>query len=140
MGCPLRSSGLKAWCRKRLRRFRAPASLTPSTCSLFCPGAALHGASPASPASTVSTRRAVTGSPNSLSLHPLQETMHDQTIIITTSRPSRRGLHCHHSRRRSEEHTSELQSLMRISYAVFCFKIKNTHTPHPIQYTPPSLH
>src|SRR3546814_2274920 len=29
--------------------------------------------------------------------------------------------------RRSEEHTSELQSLMRISYAVFCFKKKNTH-------------
>src|SRR3546814_1085305 len=26
--------------------------------------------------------------------------------------------------RRSEEHTSELQSLMRISYAVFCFKKK----------------
>src|SRR3546814_10037547 len=38
----------------------------------------------------------------------------------------------HH--RRSEEHTSELQSLMRISYAVFCLKKKkkqkknNTHT------------
>src|SRR3546814_1482612 len=29
-------------------------------------------------------------------------------------------------RRRSEEHTSELQSLMRISYAVFCLK-KKTH-------------
>src|SRR3546814_3498538 len=28
-------------------------------------------------------------------------------------------------RRRSEEHTSELQSLMRISYAVFCLKTKN---------------
>src|SRR3546814_2714628 len=28
--------------------------------------------------------------------------------------------------RRSEEHTSELQSLMRISYAVFCLKKKNT--------------
>src|SRR3546814_7369662 len=27
---------------------------------------------------------------------------------------------------RSEEHTSELQSLMRISYAVFCLKKKNT--------------
>src|SRR3546814_10820530 len=27
--------------------------------------------------------------------------------------------------RRSEEHTSELQSLMRISYAVFCLKTKN---------------
>src|SRR3546814_4512042 len=32
---------------------------------------------------------------------------------------------------RSEEHTSELQSLMRISYAVFCLKKKthSTHTP-----------
>src|SRR3546814_3101658 len=29
---------------------------------------------------------------------------------------------------RSEEHTSELQSLMRISYAVFCLKKKHTHT------------
>src|SRR3546814_10451068 len=29
-------------------------------------------------------------------------------------------------RARSEEHTSELQSLMRISYAVFCLKKKNT--------------
>src|SRR3546814_1799158 len=30
--------------------------------------------------------------------------------------------------RRSEEHTSELQSLMRISYAVFCLKKKNKKT------------
>src|SRR3546814_9610975 len=29
---------------------------------------------------------------------------------------------------RSEEHTSELQSLMRISYAVFCLKKKNKQT------------
>src|SRR3546814_12677415 len=29
------------------------------------------------------------------------------------------------ARNRSEEHTSELQSLMRISYAVFCLKKKN---------------
>src|SRR3546814_2634003 len=29
--------------------------------------------------------------------------------------------------RRSEEHTSELQSLMRISYAVFCLKKKKKH-------------
>src|SRR3546814_9258875 len=29
---------------------------------------------------------------------------------------------------RSEEHTSELQSLMRISYAVFCLKTKNIST------------
>src|SRR3546814_7661420 len=31
-------------------------------------------------------------------------------------------------RNRSEEHTSELQSLMRISYAVFCLKKKTIHT------------
>src|SRR3546814_1249480 len=31
-----------------------------------------------------------------------------------------------HLRHRSEEHTSELQSLMRISYAVFCLKKKTT--------------
>src|SRR3546814_3639187 len=41
---------------------------------------------------------------------------------------------------RSEEHTSELQSLMRISYAVFCLKKKNsfnTHitSPHHISHT-----
>src|SRR3546814_4265135 len=34
--------------------------------------------------------------------------------------------------RRSEEHTSELQSLMRISYAVFCLKKKTLqHTMYP---------
>src|SRR3546814_8240078 len=32
------------------------------------------------------------------------------------------------SARRSEEHTSELQSLMRISYAVFCLKKKKKNT------------
>src|SRR3546814_7906321 len=32
---------------------------------------------------------------------------------------------------RSEEHTSELQSLMRISYAVFCLKKKKKHTRKP---------
>src|SRR3546814_2652459 len=31
---------------------------------------------------------------------------------------------------RSEEHTSELQSLMRISYAVFCLKKKNQKNTH----------
>src|SRR3546814_10504440 len=53
--------------------------------------------------------------------------------------PARRG-----SRRRSEEHTSELQSLMRISYAVFCLKKKKQtlHGEHLyIQtYTEPHTH
>src|SRR3546814_1644704 len=33
----------------------------------------------------------------------------------------------HHAASRSEEHTSELQSLMRISYAVFCLKKNKTN-------------
>src|SRR3546814_4513465 len=36
----------------------------------------------------------------------------------------------HNGNRRSEEHTSELQSLMRISYAVFCLKKKKTKKRH----------
>src|SRR3546814_7891998 len=43
------------------------------------------------------------------------------------------GQHGHETRERSEEHTSELQSLMRISYAVFCLKKKKKTTP---QQTP----
>src|SRR3546814_10305821 len=37
-------------------------------------------------------------------------------------------------RDRSEEHTSELQSLMRISYAVFCLTQKMTRTKHHLTY------
>src|SRR3546814_3802447 len=36
---------------------------------------------------------------------------------------------------RSEEHTSELQSLMRISYAVFCLKTTKKKTPQQSQLT-----
>src|SRR3546814_1455000 len=39
---------------------------------------------------------------------------------------------------RSEEHTSELQSLMRISYAVFCLKKKKT--PHHTHLTHHNIH
>src|SRR3546814_10633762 len=42
-----------------------------------------------------------------------------------------------HDAGRSEEHTSELQSLMRISYAVFCLKKKkNTKVTSNTRYTP----
>src|SRR3546814_7723839 len=40
------------------------------------------------------------------------------------------GEHPRLAAERSEEHTSELQSLMRISYAVFCLKKKKTQTKH----------
>src|SRR3546814_8612404 len=40
------------------------------------------------------------------------------------------------AKRRSEEHTSELQSLMRISYAVFCLKKKNNKHIYNTQRKP----
>src|SRR3546814_8052706 len=42
--------------------------------------------------------------------------------------------------RRSEEHTSELQSLMRISYAVFCLKKKKTQINKTYNMTTPQIH
>src|SRR3546814_5238200 len=44
----------------------------------------------------------------------------DRSLAATVGEYERRVL-------RSEEHTSELQSLMRISYAVFCLKKKKNH-------------
>src|SRR3546814_2347521 len=44
-----------------------------------------------------------------------------------------------HRRLRSEEHTSELQSLMRISYAVFCLKKKKRNRQKPKHPTPKQI-
>src|SRR3546814_8984776 len=46
------------------------------------------------------------------------------SIVVVVTLPT--PISCHWLIR-SEEHTSELQSLMRISYAVFCLKKKNRH-------------
>src|SRR3546814_7170299 len=48
----------------------------------------------------------------------------DGSIRVLVSKPSLCGFGMNFQHR-SEEHTSELQSLMRISYAVFCLKKKN---------------
>src|SRR3546814_1367644 len=45
-----------------------------------------------------------------------------RVLIVMTGQAASR-----HATRRSEEHTSELQSLMRTSYAVFCLKKKIKH-------------
>src|SRR3546814_9056352 len=50
----------------------------------------------------------------------LERPFHSSTFV-SVARTALKG-------RRSEEHTSELQSLMRISYAVFCLKTKNKQT------------
>src|SRR3546814_9425109 len=51
---------------------------------------------------------------------------HGHRALRGASLPLREGAGAYPDRR-SEEHTSELQSLMRISYAVFCLKIKNKY-------------
>src|SRR3546814_1808619 len=54
----------------------------------------------------------------------------------TDHAPARDGQHAPHleSAERSEEHTSELQSLMRISYAVLCLKKKTKPSSDLIDY------
>src|SRR3546814_9221296 len=47
--------------------------------------------------------------------------------------PARVRVHARQLSDRSEEHTSELQSLMRISYAVFCLKKKKINNKHHCQ-------
>src|SRR3546814_7756657 len=71
--------------------------------------------------------------------HQIVDTAPDERLAPcqpqATDAPSYEGggdavdlLQAQHLGARSEEHTSELQSLMRISYAVFCLKKKNTQT------------
>src|SRR3546814_10091413 len=53
-----------------------------------------------------------------------------QSRRLAVARPAARCPSRCRCRARSEEHTSELQSLMRISYAVFCLKKKKTTITH----------
>src|SRR3546814_10625452 len=59
----------------------------------------------------------------------VQFRLHHAAPLFTKSAPAAKRRHKTGSRLRSEEHTSELQSLMRISYAVFCLKKKNNINP-----------
>src|SRR3546814_2415111 len=52
---------------------------------------------------------------------------HGLKLCIEKDIYGRRGENAARRQGRSEEHTSELQSLMRISYAVFCLKKKNKY-------------
>src|SRR3546814_4902595 len=56
----------------------------------------------------------------------------DQRALILSTMSSGQSL-ARSEARRSEEHTSELQSLMRISYAVFCLKKKKQTIPYSTQ-------
>src|SRR5213076_3647313 len=78
---------------------------------------------------------------NTLSLHDaLPISARDWKAVVTAPRSSPGAPASFTARcRRSEEHTSELQSLPTISYAVFCLKKKKTQKtqqkPHSSQYT-----
>src|SRR3546814_9640457 len=54
--------------------------------------------------------------------------------LMVPPEPAAKG-HQRENDQRSEEHTSELQSLMRISYAVFCLKKKNNQSHHHRRHT-----
>src|SRR3546814_5661018 len=58
--------------------------------------------------------------------HRLRHRAAEGALAAEARRRIDRRLRADRARQRSEEHTSELQSLMRISYAVFCLKKKNT--------------
>src|SRR3546814_8168342 len=72
--------------------------------------------------------------------HPLQEAEFTKADVRALAKAwglptwDKPASPCLSSRLRSEEHTSELQSLMRISYAVFCLKKKKKHITHKQQY------
>src|SRR3546814_2714275 len=63
--------------------------------------------------------------------HPHPQHREQLTLTPAASAPAHPSAarRCRPRRGRSEEHTSELQSLMRISYAVFCLK-KKPNEPH----------
>src|SRR3546814_3692708 len=59
---------------------------------------------------------------------PLQSSLDGNTVELSTEQTLfAENAVKYRTTLRSEEHTSELQSLMRISYAVFCLKKKKTH-------------
>src|SRR3546814_5115573 len=98
----------------------------------------------------ICSQRAITAGSNGLSAGALakRRKYHEESTKVSSVSVSRNAspphdgqLVCFHvgcrtSGLRSEEHTSELQSLMRISYAVFCLQQKhNIHITHRPTYT-----
>src|SRR3546814_8108178 len=87
----------------------------------------------ASPSSSLGQRRGAR--PND---HDHDERRHrdlSQGLGARTARRTRPWLPLSSDAWRSEEHTSELQSLMRISYAVFCLKKKTKKNPKQLTHT-----
>src|SRR3546814_6982428 len=91
---------------------------------------ALFSSSPASSRATVSTTIKLGSIPPEL-----KKSSSAMRLIVSMTSAAVSRSWSGGKRSRSEEHTSELQSLMRISYAVFCLKKKNIHTNHYTLHT-----
>src|SRR3546814_5811350 len=93
--------------------------------------------------------RSLGGTTSPLVIHNLDRVYQDSDLAMTgcsvsilrkmttTNRSGREGASVKYvgeSAMRSEEHTSELQSLMRISYAVFCLKNNSAYSLHRSYY------
>src|SRR3546814_8291002 len=71
---------------------------------------------------------AISGRPHGIHINAIMPTAHTALLDNHPDKDFRRWIEI-----RSEEHTSELQSLMRISYAVFCLKTKKNQRKSVIQ-------
>src|SRR3546814_10203362 len=100
---------------RRLPRSTRTYTLFPYTTLFRSPGISRGRASSAPPASTIASK---------FSARLLNETSTPTSFEVLNVTPSASICTQRRLIRRSEEHTSELQSLMRISYAVFCLKKK----------------
>src|SRR3546814_2118959 len=96
------------------------------------PGSGTHQPTPASASVSALRRCSSREPPCGIGTKIAGRPMASRSAAVVA--PARVITRCAARRRapRSEEHTSELQSLMRISYAVFCLKKKKTNTTHTL--------
>src|SRR3546814_3623589 len=100
------------------------------------PAAKIQGSSLPSPTSASSDHSPVSRRGSGIAIWPARKRPLQLYVVIPygndSDAPDHDQRRSHPREQRSEEHTSELQSLMRISYAVFCLK-KKTKTTHKQQ-------
>src|SRR3546814_3113791 len=106
------------------------ASPCPNTGDRACTTSTLHSKPHSPPPQHLRQRRHPPGKPQQRPAQqgPVHAVAGEQPVDAVVGVRGKRVLAAAHAR--SEEDTSELQSLMRISYAVFCLKKKNKHTNH----------
>src|SRR3546814_4627338 len=120
------TSGSEYTARRCVRTLSPENSCTPARRVTCCPRASsgMSKAAPANVAWRPSPPERVSSTSRSTKYSCRQALSRTSEALPSSVCPSVPSLPFHFSSPRSEEHTSELQSLMRISYAVFCLKKK----------------